>query len=491
MSAKPTFTLEVSFTTGIYVTPVWVDISAYVMLRTIKVVRGRNYEQAEFEAGSIEGIVLNNSDGRFSPQNTSGAYYPNVKPLKQIRLRVIYNGTTYDIFRGYVTAWQADITIENRETIPVVNLSVTDILATLAQTDIKSYVVDSILLKSGTVSTSLTMEQDLTEYRFLSFYSDEAAQTGNITLQGNTLEFGTNFSIFALTGTTPVKTAERYNSIDYIIAPARVAIGEVVTVETYGFPAEFANNAFTSLLVAYGIDGAFHTVLGVGNVITDIMPSSGDTLLGRIQKIAATEGGRVYVAKDGRVTFENRYVRSLASSSGTFSATNTALLTYSDIELSFDDTLIVNTIEYEGILAGAIVTKYRQNTVSVAAYGRRYGTLPEIFDDDTSKSLLADVYANRYAEPRERVNALTFKPNSQPDLLWLIALNMEISQYYTVNVSQPNLTLTFPVFVERVEHTFTAQLVDWETTISLSPEYVSVYFVLDVHRLDDDKRLGY
>lgn len=47
-------------------------------------------------------VTLDNGDGRYNPYNTSGPHYPNVLPGRYIRIRVNYNGTTYNVFHGKI-----------------------------------------------------------------------------------------------------------------------------------------------------------------------------------------------------------------------------------------------------------------------------------------------------------------------------------------------------------------------------------------------------
>jgi hypothetical protein len=96
--------VSVAFATApLAVTPTWTDISAYV--RRIDVQQGgRQNGLDQFQAGTAT-IELDNSDRRFDPLYTGGAYYPNVLPRKKIRVRVTYSAVTYDLWCGYVDGW--------------------------------------------------------------------------------------------------------------------------------------------------------------------------------------------------------------------------------------------------------------------------------------------------------------------------------------------------------------------------------------------------
>ncbi len=492
-SIRPTFIFEVALTNGTFDTPSWVNIAPYVLNRTIKVTRGRNYEFDNFEAGTIDGIVLDNSNGYFSSNNALSPYYGYIKPLKQCRLRVTYLGTTYDIFRGYITGWEPDITLENNTMMPVVNLSVTDIFGVLATMQIESYILDDNMNLLVTGHSDTTFDQQPTEYRYLAFIGNMASITGAASITGISLESGSiTEGGIALNGTTEVRSSHRFISVSSVGLPARVNPGEIVQLYTWGFAGEFGGDAMSSLLDAFGVPSDRRQDIGTFNAVMAEMPSDGDTVLGRIQKIAFTEGGRVYVSKDGKATMEARYARSVVSLTGTFDDTDTTKLTYDGIRYSFDDSLLVNTVTYETISAVPLKRRY-QNDASVTAYGRRYGTRGDLFTDDAAlNATTAFIAANRYALPEERINSLSFKPNSKPDMMWPIALQAEISQYFRVLNTPPSGTRRDNyVFVERVEHTLDAQLLNWQTTLQLSPENTNVYFTLDVHKLDDNKVLGY
>lgn len=101
----PTTTVEVAFATDPGATPTWTDISAYQ--KGFVVHRGRSDEQSAFGPGQLQ-LTLTNEDRRFDPLYASSPYYPNVVPMRRIRIRATYNAITYDIFNGYVTDWRQE-----------------------------------------------------------------------------------------------------------------------------------------------------------------------------------------------------------------------------------------------------------------------------------------------------------------------------------------------------------------------------------------------
>jgi len=83
--------------------PTWVDESAYVRVEpSIRTRRGRQSELEEFSYGVLS-VELNNRTRRFDPTYSAGALYGNLLPRKQCRLRLKWAGTTYDVFKGWLT----------------------------------------------------------------------------------------------------------------------------------------------------------------------------------------------------------------------------------------------------------------------------------------------------------------------------------------------------------------------------------------------------
>lgn len=81
----------------------WVDVTE--KLRSATTHRAFGREVAAWEAGTAT-VVLDDRDGRFSPDATSGPYVVNgtsqVRPWRDIRILAGYGGVTYPIWRGYI-----------------------------------------------------------------------------------------------------------------------------------------------------------------------------------------------------------------------------------------------------------------------------------------------------------------------------------------------------------------------------------------------------
>ena len=104
----PVPVVEIAFTDGPYVvSPTWTDVTAYV--RGMDISRGVP-DDWTLQADGSATVTLSNRDRRFDPFNTTGPYYGNLLPRRQIRIRATFSSTTYDVFRGFIAGWPPEWT---------------------------------------------------------------------------------------------------------------------------------------------------------------------------------------------------------------------------------------------------------------------------------------------------------------------------------------------------------------------------------------------
>ena len=84
-------------------TVAWTDVTEYGLQADWG--RGRTHERNPIQAGTAT-VRLDNSDGRFDPMNTTGTYWPNLKPMKRLRITLTKDATVYRQFTGYVDAYK-------------------------------------------------------------------------------------------------------------------------------------------------------------------------------------------------------------------------------------------------------------------------------------------------------------------------------------------------------------------------------------------------
>jgi hypothetical protein len=99
----PAIIIEVAYATQpLNDAPIWTNVSPY--LRGFDTSRGRNFEYDRMEAGTAR-YLLSNRDSRFNPDNTSGPYYPNVKPTRRARIKAVWESVEYPVFYGFTEGY--------------------------------------------------------------------------------------------------------------------------------------------------------------------------------------------------------------------------------------------------------------------------------------------------------------------------------------------------------------------------------------------------
>lgn len=117
---QPTVTVEAAFGSSMFdASPSWTDISAY--FRSGSTSRGRASVDQRFETGTAS-LVLDNRDGRFTADNPSSPYYPNVTIGVPIRITAELGSATYPLFYGTARSWPPHYptgNIESTVTVPL------------------------------------------------------------------------------------------------------------------------------------------------------------------------------------------------------------------------------------------------------------------------------------------------------------------------------------------------------------------------------------
>lgn len=107
MTGLPVELVEIEWTAG-----VWTDVSSYVDANTpLKTQKGRSGAADDAQPGTLQ-LTLNNDDGRFTPDNPLGAYFPNVVDGKRIRVSAAgvntFSGWVSSFVPTFVDGWNVD-----------------------------------------------------------------------------------------------------------------------------------------------------------------------------------------------------------------------------------------------------------------------------------------------------------------------------------------------------------------------------------------------
>ncbi len=201
------------------------------------------------------------------------------------------------------------------------------------------------------------------------------------------------------------------------------------------------------------------------------------------QQAEATEGGAMWQAPDGKVTFRDRHAIIQDWNSTTSQATFTDDGTvddphhYTALDLAYDDTLIVN----EAAVSWADGVETSRDQQSVDAYTRAairvetaLRTAPEA--RDRGDWLLA-----RYKHPTVRPERVVLRPAGDKRL-WRHVLARRIGDRVTVRRKPQNTgdPIEFDATIESINHRIADGINTWETEFGLSPTAVDLgWLILD------------
>jgi hypothetical protein len=80
--------------------------SVQARLMAVQTARGRQDELSGIAAGTTQ-VSLDDDDGALDPDNAASPYYPNVKPMRQVRVTATWAGVDYGLGYGFVGTYGA------------------------------------------------------------------------------------------------------------------------------------------------------------------------------------------------------------------------------------------------------------------------------------------------------------------------------------------------------------------------------------------------
>jgi hypothetical protein len=203
-----------------------------------------------------------------------------------------------------------------------------------------------------------------------------------------------------------------------------------------------------------------------------------------------SEDGFFYISATGVATFLDRSSRQtltrMTVSQATF--TDDGTIAYSDIGFGFNADNLVNDVRRSGVQD---VQQTVTDPTSIQTYFRRSSSEDLLVSDNTVARDLAAVYLDRYKEPIFRVGGVKLMA-SRSEAVFVAAVGRELLDLVTVERTPQGIGTTYTAdqLVDGIEHSFNQH--DWQTTLSLSPAFITDYFTFDSADLGvlDEDRLG-
>jgi hypothetical protein len=206
--------------------------------------------------------------------------------------------------------------------------------------------------------------------------------------------------------------------------------------------------------------------------------------LEHIQQIAHAEGGRFFMAADGKATFKDRSFEAAADIDLRTWTDDGTGMSYRDLTLTFDDSLILNDVHMtrtDGVEMVAV------DQHSIDQYGLRSHAESDLqLATDGEVQARADLMAERYGQPDLRVERLV--DNAMKHLLWDRVLPRDINDLAKVVESRTETAQVSSI--EGIHHDIGPA--EWTITLSVAPATITAFSFLDDPSgiLDDTAILG-
>lgn len=143
--------------TNVLATSVAIPADITDKVTSITTRRGRDRVTDQYNNGSAT-VTFIDETGDFDPTNTTGPYYGEILPMRQIRISADYSGTTYYLFSGYITSWDyeyekgwdgAKVTIQAEDAFRLLNLTQIEEVPTSAPGDLPGTRINDLLDEAG------------------------------------------------------------------------------------------------------------------------------------------------------------------------------------------------------------------------------------------------------------------------------------------------------------------------------------------------------
>lgn len=219
------------------------------------------------------------------------------------------------------------------------------------------------------------------------------------------------------------------------------------------------------------LDNAGHT--GTRDIDVGRMTMQASTLSGNaaaeLKLTAESEGGAVYVGKNGAVVFRGVYDLIERTTSNTVQATfgdgGGSELPCGDITAEYNGDLLVNLVAFARIGGETVLAA---DATSRALYGDARDARSDLMCEvDTQVQTLADLWVQRFKDPEYRLTGLELRPRGDPARMFPQVLGREVRDLIRVVKRPPGgITITQDVYISGIFHVVTQD--DWTTVFALS-----------------------
>lgn len=202
-------------------------------------------------------------------------------------------------------------------------------------------------------------------------------------------------------------------------------------------------------------------------------------LLQELQVNAKSEGGELYVSKDGIVTFVNReYFGAARSSISQMSFVDTGTGVYYDhgsLRMAYDADVVRNDVTVSFTGNGNVGVT---DPTSIASIGSSSESVSTYLSDPTEGLSLANRFLNLFKNSKLLIEPFVVKPQRNPSYDWPKVLSLELLDRFTfVRTPSTGSAVSQDMLLQSIEHRITPG--SWEIVVNGSARYTG-WFIIGV-----------
>jgi hypothetical protein len=283
---------------------------------------------------------------------------------------------------------------------------------------------------------------------------------------------------------TPGPAGIAYVEIHAVDAFKVLALAKVSTVRS----AESSGTRVGAILDAIGwpaADRAIDTGLSTVQAVT----YADQPALTALQAVEATEGGILFVSRDGKITFLDRTKPiTVALDDANLTWGDSGLeKDYLDLTTSFDDSQIWNDVK---VTAPGNADGTAEDLTSQARYFRRTLVESTLHEDENEQQSKAEYLVTRFSEPALRITTLDLSSAKGQDIQWPHILPRELHDKVRARKMTASGSISQDSFIEGYTETIPQGV--WDHVWNLSPlDRATDYFIWGVSRWGIDTRWYY
>lgn len=485
----------------------WHDLTPYLL--SFSTNRSKQRQLLRFEAGTMD-LKLRNTDRTFDPTNTSSVFYPNLLPLRGIRVGFIpLNKPVEWVYTGYIERWPQVYDGPNWAEVD------------LTCVDGFELVTNHVLASSyATLTTTQGSNRDLTftavQFGWIGNFTTIAYQNlgGNNALSVNVSGVDITINLATTAGTITSTANDVRNAVLASINASALVVPTLATGSngtgvvqalsghqplSGGTFVEGTSGEYIEEIFSYmGWGGSTNIGTGQSEVQAQVLTDDGSVkALDQIYAAVDTENGQFFFDATGVPTFLDR----LQLASWQYRTPKMSLsdypndvttFGYQNVQIDWDKDLIYNDVRVTRLNG---VTQTSTDATSQASYFPRTLAISTLNTSDGDALALSQALLTTYKDPTLRFEPIILFPG-QNTAFWSYLLQLELLDPVTISRTPPGggPPITRDVSIIGIginAPSGPTQGVVW--TLNIDPSGVQQYLILDdpTFGLLDTNALGY